>query len=346
MTILILIIGLSLLIFIHELGHFLVAKRFGLYVEEFGFGFPPKLFSWKRGETVYSVNLLPFGGFVKIYGERSDVSLLDIGKEKQIPQERSFAVQNVYRRAAIIVAGVIMNFLMGWVILSAIFVIGAQGYVVVTQVTPDSPAALAGFLPGDQFVDFEKSANFIAFVKESRGREISFAVLRSGERITVTATPDVNPPEGRGALGVALADSGIPKYDLLQSVWEGLKQATLITGKIFESLGTLIVGIFTGTNVLKQFVGPVGIVQVASDTAHVGFIYLWQLIALISLNLAVLNVLPFPALDGGRLFFLIIEKLKGSPISPKKEMIANAIGMALLLLLMVVITVRDVARLF
>ena len=183
MTILILIIGLSLLIFIHELGHFLVAKRFGLYVEEFGFGFPPKLFSWKKGETVYSINLLPFGGFVKIFGERSDVSLLDVGKEKQIPMERSFASQNVRRRAAIIAAGVVMNFLMGWIILSAIFMIGAQGYAVVTQVAPDSPAALAGFLPGDQLADFEKSADFIAFVKESRGKELSFAVLRSGERI-------------------------------------------------------------------------------------------------------------------------------------------------------------------
>lgn len=346
MTILILIIGLSLLIFIHELGHFLVAKRFGLYVEEFGFGFPPRLFSWKKGETVYSVNALPFGGFVKIFGERSDVSLLDAGKEKQIPLERSFALQNVRRRSAIIAAGVVMNFLMGWLILAGIFSIGADGYAVVTQVSPNSPAALAGFLPGDQLADFEKSTDFIAFVNESRGKELTFAVLRSGERITLTATPDLTPPEGRGALGVALAESGIPKYGIIKSFWEGLKYATLITGKIFASLGALIVGIFTGADVLRQFVGPVGIVQVASDTARVGAIYLWQLIALISLNLAVLNILPFPALDGGRLFFLIIEKLKGSPISPKKEMLANAIGMALLLLLMVVITVRDVARLF
>ena len=169
---------------------------------------------------------------------------------------------------------------------------------------------------------------------------------RGSETLTVTATPDVTPPADRGALGVGITESGIPKLGFFTALREGFTSTFQILWAILKSLGVLIVGIFTGADVLKNFVGPVGIVQVAGETAKVGMIYLWQLIALISLNLAVLNILPFPALDGGRLFFILIEKLKGSPISPKKEMIANAIGFGLLLLLMVVITVRDVVRLF
>lgn len=345
MTILILIIGISLLIFIHELGHFLAAKAFGLYVEEFGFGFPPRLFSVKRGETRYSINLLPFGGFVKIFGEQSDVSLL--GTEAgMVPKERSFAHQTASKRAVVIAAGVVMNIILGWILLSVIFMVGASGSTVITSVTPDSPAAVAGFQTGDRLIDFTTSQEFIAFVNASRGEELTFKVGRGSETFEIKATPDQNPPEGRGALGVAITESGIPRLSFFKALQEGFLTTFLIVWAILKSLGTLIVGIFTGAEVLKQFVGPVGIFQVAGETAKVGMIYLWQLIALISLNLAVLNILPFPALDGGRLFFILIEKIKGSPISSRKETIANAIGFGLLLLLMVLITVRDVVRLF
>lgn len=345
MTIVILVIGISLLIFIHELGHFLAAKAFGLYVEEFGFGFPPRIFSVKRGETRYSVNLLPFGGFVKIFGERSDISLT--GSEAgAVPPARSFAHQNALRRAVIVGAGVVMNVLLGWILLSVIFMVGAEGNVVVTSISPDSPAAAAGLLPGDRLLDFKVSKDFIALVDESRGRELTLRVERGDKTLEIKATPDTTPPKDRGALGVGINESGIPKLGFFAALGEGFKTTYQILWAILKSLGALLVGIFTGGEVLKNFVGPVGIVQVAGETAKVGLIYLWQLIALISLNLAVLNVLPFPALDGGRLFFIVIEKMKGSPISPKREMIANAIGFGLLILLMAVLTVRDVARLF
>ena len=199
MTILILIIGISLLIFIHELGHFLAAKAFGLYVEEFGFGFPPQLVSKKIGETRYSINLLPFGGFVKIFGERSDVSLMgsDAGA---IPPERSFANQNAVRRAIVIGAGVVMNVLLGWILISSLFVIGAEGSVVVTAISPNSPAEEVGLVAGDRLIDFKTSAEFIAFIDASRGKEITLQVGRGSETLTVTATPDVTPPADRGAL--------------------------------------------------------------------------------------------------------------------------------------------------
>ncbi len=340
MTILIFIIGLSILILIHELGHFLAAKWFGLLVEEFGFGFPPRLISKKIGETVYSLNLLPFGGFVKIHGEKRDP------QETEPMPERSFWFLPVGRRAVIIVAGVVMNLILGWLVIAGIYMVGAPGGVLITGVLEGTPAEAVGLLSGDRISDFQKVDDFVKFVNDSKGKEITLTVTRSEKNLEFKVVPREDPPVGEGALGITLTEVGFPKLPFFASLKQGLISSFNILYAIVKAIANLIAGIFTGAPVLEQFVGPVGIFQIAGQAAQFGLVYLLQLIGLISLNLVVLNILPVPALDGGRLLFLLFEKIKGAPLNPKREMIANAIGFVLLLLLMVVITVRDVVKLF
>lgn len=329
------IIFLSILILIHELGHFLFAKKFGLLVEEFGFGLPPKIWGRKIGETVYSVNSLPFGGFVKIFGE-------DGGDPSA---ERNFASLKVWRRAVIISAGVLFNFLLGWLAISLVFSIGAPQAVIITDVKADSPAAKIGIQINDKVTDFKTTDEFIKYVNENQGKEISFKIQRNSDIIDFKATPRVNPPAGEGALGVGLVSAGFPKKPIFESLWGGLKVSIEMTKQIFIAIFNLITKAVVGKASLEQIAGPVGIVKITAQAGTLGFVYLLQLLAMISLNLAVINILPFPALDGGRLIFLIIEKIKGSPLNQKFEKIANAIGFAFLILLMVAITIKDIIRL-
>jgi len=340
MIILLFILGVSALILIHELGHFLAAKWFGLLVHEFGIGFPPRLFGKKIGETLYSINLLPFGGFVRIHGEKPEYE-----KEKLIP-ERSFAFLKIWKRVLIIGAGVVMNFVLGWIVVSFVFMLGTPKAIFITGVLENSPAAAAGFLSGDAILGFESSESFVSAVDAQKGETIDLRILRNGEELVIPVEPRENPPTGEGALGITFTETGQEKLGFFQSLGVGFMTSISMVAGIFIALVNLLVGIFTGGQALEGFVGPVGIFQVANQTAQFGLVYLLQLIGLISLNLAVLNILPIPALDGGRLFFLLIEKIKGSPISAKREMVINATGFILLILLMVVITARDVIKLF
>ncbi|MEK7114697.1 MAG: RIP metalloprotease RseP [Patescibacteria group bacterium] len=337
--IIIVIIFLSILILVHEFGHFWVAKKFGLLVEEFGIGLPPKIWSKKIGETVYSVNALPFGGFVKIFGENAD----------QRGKERNFANLKIWRRSIIIFAGVLMNFLLGWLVISIIFSIGIPRTVLITEVQSNSPAAEIGLQTGDKIIGFLNVEEFINFIDENRGKEIVLKIERAGEISAkdkeFKTTPRINPPSGEGALGIGLMEAGLPKKSLLPSFWEGLKTSVETVKMIFMALFNLIAKVFVGKASLEQVAGPIGIVKVTAQASTLGFVYLLQLLALISLNLAVINLLPFPALDGGRLLFLLIEKIKGSPLPEKFEKYANAVGMALLLLLMIIITIKDISRL-
>lgn len=342
MTIFIFAIGLSLLILLHELGHFLAAKFSGLLVHEFGFGFPPRLFKKKIGETVYSLNLLPFGGFVRIHGE----TRTEGEGESQVSAARNFAMQPAWRRALVLVAGVLMNVLAGWFIFSALFWVGIPQAVVVAEVLPNTPAAAAGFRANDVLIDFVDGPSFQEAVVASAGKETAFRVRRGEEVLTLSATPRSEAPEGEGRLGLRFTETGLPRTSFIEGFGKGFMQAMRVLGAIFVSFGELVKSIFTDRSALSQVVGPVGIFRVAAASADQGLAYLFQLIALISLNLAVLNVLPFPALDGGRLLFLLIEKIKGSPLSPKREQLANAIGFSLLIVLMVLVTVRDVVKLF
>ena len=332
-----LFVGLSLTILIHEAGHFLVAKYFNLKVEEFGFGFPPRLFAWRRGETEYSFNWLPFGGFVRIYGENSSEIKDDL--------KRSFAFQPVYVRSAIIIAGVVMNFLLGWFLISSIFMIGTPSTVIISGVQENSPAMAAGLEEGDMVLDFPNVGNFIEYINQNQGEEVSIKVLRGSETIEISAVPRVNPPKGEGALGVALVDAGIPRQGFFGSIWGGFLTSITTMWLIVLRFFGLLKDIFIGGEGLELVVGPVGVFGVAQQLGRIGLIYVVQLIAMISLNLAIFNIFPFPALDGGRLFFVLIEKLKGSPLPQKFEQVTNLVGFALLFALMIAITVQDVSKL-
>lgn len=339
MTIAILLfIGLSLTILIHEAGHFFAAKYFNLKVEEFGFGFPPRIFSKQRGETRYSVNWLPFGGFVKIYGENREEG---IGEEVR----RSFSFQPAYARAAVVVAGVVMNFVLGWFLLSLIFMIGTPTAIVVSEVREHSPAQLAGIREGDVIVGFKSAQEFILHVNTNQGQEISLEILEENETKNVSVIPRINPPEGEGALGIGLLDAGVPRKGFFESLVFGFSTAIATIMLVLARFYELVANVFGGGDGYRMITGPVGIFSVAQQVGRLGLIYVLQMIALISLNLAVFNILPFPALDGGRLFFIVIEKLKGSPLPVRFEQIANAVGFALLFTLMIAITVQDVGRL-
>jgi len=367
LSIVAIIIFLSVFVLIHELGHFLLAKKFGLLVEEFGFGLPPRVWGKKIGETIYSINALPFGGFVKIYGENADlrgeeeISIIEtekisvsdeqikiseevVIKEIVVPgDKRNFQSLPISKRAAIIVAGVLMNFLLGWLLISIIFSIGISQAVMVTQVESNSPAAEIGLLAGDRILSVGADS-FIKFVDENRGKEIILKVDRSGKEMSFKVVPRLNPPAGEGALGIGLIEAGLPKKNLISSIWEGLKTSVEIIQAVFMAIFNLISKVFIGQANLEQITGPVGIVKMTAQAGNLGFVYLLQLLALISLNLVVINIFPFPALDGGRLLFLLIEKIKGSPLPVKFERYANSIGMVLLLILMAAITIRDIVR--
>lgn len=344
------IVFLSILILVHELGHFLTAKKFGLWVEEFGFGLPPKIIRKKIGETIYSFNALPFGGFVKIYGE-------DNLKENQ-SKERSFIGLKIWQRATILFAGVFMNFLLGWLALSVVFSIGLPQAILITEVKENSPAAEIGLKAGDKIVEingvkifsnesFFGSEQAIKIINENRGEEINLKIERNGEKtpLDFSVTPRVSPPAGEGALGIGLVDAGLPKKNVLASFWEGLKTSLALVKIIVSALLGLIIKAFVGKASLESITGPIGIVKLTAQAGTLGFVYLFQLLALISINLAVINAFPFPALDGGRLLFLAIEKIKGSPVNQKFEKIVNAAGFAFLIFLMILITIKDIIRL-
>ncbi|MBI5306079.1 RIP metalloprotease RseP [Candidatus Wolfebacteria bacterium] len=335
------IIFLSILIVAHELGHFLAARKFGLLVEEFGFGLPSKkLWSKKIGETLYSVNLLPFGGFVKIFGEDGS-NLEELPEEKR---KRNFAGLKIWQRAIIISAGVIFNFALGWIIMSFIFFIGVPKAILITDIAKNSPAQEIGLKLGDKIIGFENTKDAIKFINENRGKEIEIKIGRGQKELNLKTIPRENPPAGQGALGISLADVGFDKKNLFSSLWEGLKTSFELSAMIFKALFELIIKAVSGQGSFDSLSGPVGIVKITNQVGQLGFIYLLQLLALISLNLAALNIFPFPALDGGRLIFLAIEKIKGSPIKPKTEKIVNSLGLIFLMGLMIVITIKDIAK--
>ena len=335
------IIFLSILILIHELGHFLVAKKFGLFVEEFGFGLPPKIWSKKIGETIYSINALPFGGFVKIFGEDGN----NLEKLPESERKKNFASLKIWQRALIISAGVLFNFVLGWMVISLVFVIGTPQAVVITDIKKNSPAMEINLKAGDKIIGFVDTNKFIKYINENRGKEVSLNIERGKEKINFNVVPRINPPVGEGSLGVGLVDAGLPKKNPIASIWEGFKTSIELVKNIFLALVDLAVKAVIGKASFEQIAGPVGIIKLTSQAGSLGFIYLLQLLAMISLNLAVLNIFPFPALDGGRLIFLGIEKIKGSPINPKFEKIINTAGFIFLILLMAVITIKDIIKL-
>jgi regulator of sigma E protease len=346
------IIGLSLLILGHEAGHFFVAKLFGLKVDEFGFGFPPRIFAWKKKETEYSLNWLPFGGFVRISGERGEFAMQDelAAKEDQaqnLPDtNRVFFTQPAWKKSLIILAGVTTNFILGWFLISAVLMIGSPQTLIITGTEPNSPAAQAGFMSGDLVANYKDYTGFTNFVNTHKGQQIVVPVLRNGKEIDLTVTPRANPTPDQGALGVLLEQGGTVREGVLASLRDGFLDACIIFWLTLLAFGQLITQLFIHASIPAGVVGPVGIFGVAEETGRIGLTYLLQLIGVISINLAIVNLIPFPALDGGRFVMILIEKIKGSAIPEKIETYINGFGFALLIALMIFITIRDVRGFF
>jgi regulator of sigma E protease len=355
-TIIAFIIVLGVLIFVHELGHFLTAKRAGLDVEEFGFGFPPRLFSITRGGTRYSLNWIPFGGFVKILGEG--------GEQQNNP--KSFAAKGVGVRAIIVAAGIIMNFLLAYVLLVIVNTAGITSaidpemelpanarveapVVTITQVDADSPAFLADLRPGDQIASINgenvtDEHSVIEKVNQSEGDALSLTVLRGRNELHVDITPRVAPPDGEGPLGIGLLQTATVRFPWYQSLWEAAKQLVFLTGQIFVVFAEMIKSLVTTGKVGADVAGPIGIAVMTGHVLDLGIVALLQFTALLSINLGIVNALPFPALDGGRLFFLLLEKIRRRKVSKKIENAVHSVGFGLLLVLILVITFRDFVR--
>lgn len=339
MAILSFLIILSILIIVHELGHFLMAKRYGIKVEEFGFGYPPRFFGVKKRGTIYSLNFLPFGGFVRLKGEDPSTSL----RASSAAGKNSFAGKPKRVRLLVLLAGAMMNFLLGVVLFAAIYTkLGIPekvDYLVVTAVAKDSPAEQAGIKAEDKLVDFKDTDKFIEFINEHRGEEVSLR-LKEGREILVTPRLAADTPQGEGALGVAITNVDIVLYPFWQrpfrGMWFGLKEALSWGKEILSSLAKINA---------KDVAGPVGIYEISKDVTKQGFLAILQFMAILSINLSILNLLPLPALDGGRLIFIGIEAVTRRRVKPKIEQAIHLAGIVLLIGLMVLVTINDVRRL-
>ncbi len=362
MSIIIFIVILLVLVVSHEFGHFIVAKKSGIRVDEFSFGFPPKIFGKKIGETTYNLNALPLGGYVKIFGENGDDPSVSEEDKK-----RSFTSKPRYIQAAVLFAGVVMNFLVAWFLLTVGFMSGlpsvvsmapkgvevSNQHLTITSIVKGSPAELSGLKIGDKLIKLSTPKDFTEtpspesvqyFVKKHVNEAIKVDLLRGPESKELEVTPKNN-KEGNVAIGIAMDTIGTLQLPVHKAVWEGLKLSSELTVSTAKGFYKLIKGAVTGKGDMSSVTGPIGIVGVVGDAAKFGFIYLLSFTALISINLAVINLLPFPALDGGRLLFLLIEKIKGSRIKPEIANVVNMVGFGILMLLMVVITYHDIIKL-
>ncbi len=354
MHIIVFIIILAILVLIHELGHFLAAKKNGIKVEEFGFGFPPRIWGFRKGETLYSINLLPIGGFVKLYGEEYH----EEKRGRSLPESsRAFINKSPLQKIAVVVAGVVGNFLLAWVLISYLFTQGVPTptqNVIVETIAQGSPAASVGLRAGDIIqqlsvgdtsVEIHSTKELISYSKQYAGKQVIVLVQRGGSKIELAMTPRLQPPSGQGPLGISVTSYELKKYPWYTAPFFGLVHAVTITKQIVIELASTAVRFFSFQNVQVDVAGPVGIAQYTGQAIKFGKNAVLELMALLSLNLAIINILPFPALDGGRLVFILYEMIAKRPVNRKVEQYVNIFGMLTLLALAAVITVHDVLKL-
>ena len=357
-TILAFIAILSVLVIIHELGHFILAKKFGVKVEEFGFGFPPRIFGIKKGETLYSINLLPVGGFVKLYGEDAagggQVKSSKL-KVKSHDLKRAFFARSAGQRAAIVLAGVVMNFLLAVVLISFLF--ATQGVSIptknirVVEVLSDGPSFVSGIKIDDIILSLnskpiQKTEDFISQTKSHLGEQVILKIKRGEKIMTIMLIPRKVFPKGEGPLGIAITNIENKKYSIIEAPFFGTLEAFKFSYLIGNGLLDMVVNLVLHGQKPTGIAGPIGVAQLTGQAVSYGIGATLWFAALLSLNLAVLNVLPIPALDGGRLFFILIELVTGKKVNQKYETYAHAIGLIALLGLIVLVTVLDVLRIF
>lgn len=356
-TILVFLLILSVLVLIHEAGHFFAAKKFGIKVEEFGFGLPPRIFGIKKGETIYSLNWLPIGGFVKLYGEDEAGAGRIKTKNQKLNLKnngRAFFARPIWQRAIVVGAGVVMNFLLAVLIISYLFGVVGVGTpgdkVIVADVAKDSPAYKAGFMVGDTIeainsVKITDPSQLIEITKSHLGENITVKVIRNSKEKIINIEPRKNYPKNEGPMGIAITQNvEIKKYPWYQASIVGTKEALKNSWLIIKGLGMVVYGLFIQGTLPKGVAGPVGIAQLTGQVVNMGALATLSFVSLLSLNLAILNILPIPALDGGRLFFILVEGITGRKVNQKFEVWAHTVGMAILLTLIAVITIHDLIR--
>ncbi len=341
---------LLLVVVVHEAGHFFAAKQVGMRVKEFAFGFKPKLFSWTRGETTYSINAIPLGGYVSIDGENGDEVTGD---------PRLFTNKSKLAQAWVLFAGPMMNIVLAIVLLSISYMVGygdgKTNSLVVLSVNPNSPAEVAGIKAGDKIYsiyndgDIDPSYDpdvdlFRSGINQSQGKNVTIEVERKNNIESIAVTPNKDGTEYK--IGVSLGELKSQKLGFFPAIGQGFTDAMKMTRDTVVGFGKIIASIFVDNGAKGSLTGPIGIAKEVGTASGFGFAYLLSFIALISVNLGVLNMFPFPALDGGRLLFLLIEKIKGSRIKPSVGGLINMIGFGLLIVLMIFVTVKDVIKLF
>lgn len=375
MTVILFLIILGALIFVHELGHFISAKKAGIRVDEFALGFPPKITGKKYGETTYNLNLVPFGGYVKIFGEDGDDSTSppfqggDGGVVIDPDYPRRFTSKPKWVQAVVLASGVLGNIVFAWVLMSLSFMTGIPSSVegryaghvqdaelMIVSVLPDSPAAKAGLRSGDVVMYVEQDGGVERIQGENADAVRAFItgsdtplVLgyeRGGESDTVTVAPTTGIVEGKRAIGVNLDTIGMVRFNPFRALYEGALMTIDLLREVSVGLLGFLKQAVLGEASLQSVTGPVGIAGLVGEARTLGFVYLLSFTAFISVNLAVINLLPIPALDGGRLLFLGIEAVIRRRIPAKFTRTVNTAGFILLVLFMLFITYRDIVKLF
>ena len=353
-TIVILVVAfLSLiaLMIIHEFGHFIIAKKFGVAVDEFGIGYPPRLIGKKIGETIYSINWIPLGAFVRIRGEEGGVDDL-----------RSFSNLKIWKRVLIIIGGVLAFWITAIIIFSIVFAMGAdlpvgdqdiQGMgnsqIKIISVSTNSPAGQVGLKIGDTIVGINKIVDFQKFTSDNKGKEITLTIKRQGNTFNVNLTPRIDPPAGEGSVGIGLTRMAtlIEKTSWYEAPIKGAVYTWQTTVDALKGLYVTFSGLFAGKGVPEgaSFAGPLGITVFLANAASHGIGFFLYFIGMISVFIAIFNLFPIPALDGGKLVFLLIEKIKGKPVSVKVEQWITLACFAILIILSIFITVKfDIPR--
>ena len=346
------------LIILHEFGHFILAKRFGVKVEEFGIFLPPRLIGKKIGETIYSLNLLPFGAFVKLYGE--------VDQEEK--EYWSFTQKPIWQRVLIVIGGVVSFWIISAILLSIVMGLGAptaisdeenenlvDPKVQIAAVAPNSPAEIAGIKPGDtirkfSIFNFQFSIDKVKEVQELtekyKGEEVILTIERGKEIFEVSLVPRVSPSKGEGAMGVALVRTAIKSYPWYQAPIQGIIATGNLTMAVIKGWAQALFLAIKGEPTGVQLMGPVGILGLFAQVGQLGINYFLQFIAIISIYIALFNILPIPALDGGKLVFLGIEAVRKRPVSTKTEQQITTVFFALLIALTIWVTIKDIVRLF
>lgn len=366
-TLIVFLLVLGVLVLAHEFGHFFAAKKSGMKVEEFGFGFPPRMFGLQRTngkwvwiwghkevvdreQTVYSINWIPFGGFVKILGENNE----------HAEDPRSFINRPFWPRLVTLVAGVGMNVVLAWILLSVALMVGLPAgidnpkdfssyahlknpQIGVEAVVKDFPAEKAGIQAGDVILsvdgrEFSDASALRDYIRARPGNQFDFQIERLNQRLEIRVDSLAHPPADQGPTGMSLTSFGKLTVPWYAAPWVGIKATYIQTLNISDGLCRLV----TGRIGLNNVGGPVKIAQLTGEVGRMGLVYLMQFIATLSLNLAILNILPFPALDGGRVFLLLVEKVRGRRNNQRLEQWINILGFMFLILLMILVTIKDV----